>query len=117
MNHHVRVGRKITKFRLAAAKKLRATQTPSEMALAKIMNDAHIRFDSQKLIKRYIVDFWLPDYNTVIEVDGVHHEGSLKDMLRDSWFWRYGYKVVRIKNAEVYNPALDILVLLTKEPK
>jgi len=96
------------------AKSLARTLTPQEEILKTFLEKNAIQFQAQKLIKRYIVDFHLTGYNLVIEVDGSHHKESnqrRKDLLRDSWLWRNGYKVVRIANELVQDEAKIISIL------
>ena len=48
-----------------------------------------------------IVDFYLPEQNLVIEIDGPCHDPE-KDRRRDEWFTRErGIKIIRISNEEV----------------
>jgi very-short-patch-repair endonuclease len=47
-----------------------------------------------------IVDFYLPEQNLVIEIDGPCHDPE-KDRRRDEWFTRErGIKIIRISNEE-----------------
>ena len=74
--------------------------------------DRHgIRYEFQKpLLKRkdfYIVDFFLKDYATVVEVDGGYHfteEQQMKDAARTEAILRKDRyaRVVRFKNEEVF---------------
>lgn len=101
--------RPISKLRVIYANKLRSTPTNTETRFINFLKLNKIKFEFQRLIKRYIVDFYLPDYNAVIEIDGEQHQDKYakrKDLLRDSWFWRYGFKVVRFTNKEAISPEL-----------
>ena len=58
----------------------------------------------QAPIGPYIADFVLHEKNLVIEVDGEHHstpEGMEKDRIRDAWFGREGYRVLRFSTGEL----------------
>lgn len=56
----------------------------------------------QYQIGKCIVDFYLPEYNLIIEVDGWYHLNNLKnDHWRDVAANSLKYNLVRIKNSEV----------------
>lgn len=58
----------------------------------------------QKVISRYIVDFYIAEVNIAIELDGSQHydqEGILADAMRDSDLRSLGIKVLRYSNADV----------------
>ncbi|MGQ9610969.1 MAG: endonuclease domain-containing protein [bacterium] len=55
------------------------------------------QFYRQKIISNYIVDFFFPKANLVIEVDGSQHyslAGKKKDELRDEYISLIGLKVL-----------------------
>lgn len=103
-NKHTRYDRKVTDFRLNCAKKLNKRPTKSELQVIEILKGFGIEYIQNYLIKRYIVDFYLPKFNMILEIDGGYHnkpKQRTKDLIRDSWFWRYGYKAYRFKNEEI----------------
>lgn len=58
----------------------------------------------QKVLGRYIVDFYIAAPKTVIEVDGSQHfmgDGLEKDRERDSFLRKIGCEVLRYPNNEV----------------
>ena len=62
------------------------------------------QFYRQKIIGNYIVDFYCPKANLVIEIDGGQHymdEGKKKDEKRDSYIQRLGLKVLRFSDRDV----------------
>jgi very-short-patch-repair endonuclease len=62
-------------------------------------------FYRQKIIGRYIVDFYCPDANLVIELDGGQHyseRGHEKDRVRDDVLRELGIKVLRISDREIF---------------
>ena len=62
------------------------------------------RFLRQKVIDRYIVDFYCHDAKLIIELDGSQHfedQNIEKDQLRTSAFQSRGLEVVRIANNEI----------------
>ena len=62
------------------------------------------RFQRQRIIGEYIVDFYCPKARLVIEVDGGPHysdEMVKKDKIRDEYLKNHGLKVLRYNDAEV----------------
>ena len=65
-----------------------------------------VRFIRQKIVGNYIVDFYCPKANIVIEVDGSQHyeeSGIDKDIERTKYLESQGLKVIRIPNNEIEN--------------
>ena len=69
----------------------------------------------QKPIDHFIVDFYIPDYNLVIEVDGEIHN-TLKnkeyDSFKDTMLKLYGLSVLRITNEMInldFNKAVELI--------
>ncbi len=63
------------------------------------------RFYRQKIIGNYIVDFFSPKANLVIEIDGGQHyseEGISKDNIRDAWLRKLGLKVLRFSDRDIF---------------
>ena len=62
-------------------------------------------FYRQKIIGKYIVDFYCPKANLVIELDGGQHYseiGKAKDRTRDDVFTKMGIKVLRFSDRDVF---------------
>ena len=62
-------------------------------------------FYRQKIIGKYIVDFYCPKANLVIEVDGGQHyseTGKTKDRIRDNVLIGMGIKVLRFSDKDVF---------------
>lgn len=62
-----------------------------------------IKVVRQKVIDKYIVDFFIPP-NLVIELDGSQHfseKGKAQDKLRDEYLTSQGYTVLRYANSDV----------------
>ena len=58
----------------------------------------------QKVIDHYIVDFYVPQYSLVIEIDGnVHDERQEYDRERTKILEWYGLQEIRFTNNEVQN--------------
>ena len=63
------------------------------------------QFYRQKIIGKYIVDFYCPKANLVIELDGGQHHsetGQAKDRGRDDVLREMGIKVLRFSDREVF---------------
>ena len=63
-----------------------------------------VRFYRQKVLGRYIADFYCAKAKLVIELDGSQHyeeEGQEKDALRTRYLEGYDLKVLRIANNQV----------------
>jgi very-short-patch-repair endonuclease len=59
-------------------------------------------FDRQKIIGNYIVDFYCPNLQLVIEVDGHSHDNKVEyDRKRDQYLLGLGLKVIHFKDYEV----------------
>ena len=64
-----------------------------------------LQFYRQRVLGNYIVDFYCPRANLVIELDGGQHyseKGRKKDEIRDAYLTALGLKVVRFSDREVF---------------
>ena len=62
------------------------------------------QFYRQRIIGNYIVDFYCPKANLIIEIDGGQHyteEGIKKDKMRDKYMREQGYKILRFSDREI----------------
>ena len=65
----------------------------------------------QKILGNYIVDFYIPQTKTVIEVDGIQHEAredSALDIKRDEYLRSLGIRVLRYPNEAVNSRFNDV---------
>ena len=65
-----------------------------------------ITFNRQKVIGKYIVDFYCSSAKIAIELDGSQHyddENKQKDTLRDEYLKNLGIKVLRYSNLDIHN--------------
>ena len=58
------------KYIEAKAKKMDANPTGLEYAFIELLNELKIKFETQKILQGKIYDFFIPEKNTIIEVDG-----------------------------------------------
>ena len=87
------------------AKQLRSEMTKEERHLwYDFLRTYPIRFSRQKVLGRYIVDFYSAKAKLVIELDGSQHyetDRVEKDAERTAFLNGYGLQVIRIPNHEV----------------
>ena len=65
----------------------------------------HIRFSRQKVLGKYIADFYCAEAILVIELDGSGHyteDGKQYDEERTAFLEKYGLTVIRIPNTEIH---------------
>lgn len=71
------------------------------------LKDYPERFQAQKIICDYIVDFYCAKAMLIIELDGNQHlltdKAEKDDLIRDKFFSKLGYKVLRFSNHEINN--------------
>lgn len=88
-------------------KDLIKNQTPSETKFKAILKSLKVNYEFQKIFyfknSFRVVDFYLPDYNSVIEIDGLSHNGKEdSDRRRTLQLLNSGISVVhRFTNKEV----------------
>lgn len=87
------------------ALRLRATQTPAERILWRLLRNRyfrHLKFRRQAPVGPYIVDFYCPQHRLIVEVDGdVHALKRRRDFVREQKLKRHGFKVLRFTNSEI----------------
>ena len=106
------------------AKYKRKTMTPWERKLwYEFLKDYPIRFQRQKTIGNYIVDFYSAIAHLVIELDGSQHwknENKQNDHVRDKFLKSLGLTILRYSNHELNTNfegvCKEILSYLTPHP-
>ena len=97
--------RKHNKALTARARELRQNMTKEERRLwYDFLRGYPIPFSRQKVLGRYIVDFYCSQAKLVIELDGSQHfelDAMAKDADRTSFLAGYGLTVIRIPNNEI----------------
>ena len=87
------------------AKQLRKEMTKEERHLwYDFLRSYPVRFSRQKVLGKYIVDFYCAAAKLVIELDGSQHyekDSIDKDIVRTEFLENYGLRVIRIPNNEV----------------
>ena len=87
------------------AKQLRKEMTKEERHLwYDFLRSYPVRFSRQKVLGKYIVDFYCAEAKLVIELDGSQHyevDAMQKDADRTAFLEGYGLTVIRIPNNEI----------------
>ena len=87
------------------AKQLRKAMTKEERHLwYDYLRTYPVRFSRQKVLGKYIADFYSAEAKLVIELDGSQHyddRNMEKDAERTAFLETYGLKVIRIPNNEI----------------
>ena len=97
--------RKYNKALVTPAKILRKNMTREERRLwYDFLRNHPVRFSRQKILGKYIADFYCAQAKLVIELDGSQHfdeDGLSYDAKRDAFLQGYDITVLRIPNNEV----------------
>ena len=90
---------------LANARRLRREMTPHERKLWYLfLRKYPAKIYKQRIIGRFIVDFYCASANLVIEVDGSQHyepQGKAYDMERSAFLSALGLEVLRFSNRDI----------------
>ena len=92
----------------ALSQHLRRNMTDAENRLWSKLRRKQLKghqFYRQKIIGKYIVDFYCPKANLVIELDGGQHyseTGRAKDRTRDDGLTEMGIRILRFSDREVF---------------
>ncbi len=103
------------------AKELRKNMTKEERHLwYDFLRSYPIKFTRQKVLGKYIVDFYCAKANLVIELDGSQHyedEGLISDKKRTAYLEQYGIAVIRISNLDVLKNFEGVCMYIDNEVK
>ena len=87
------------------AKTLRKNMTKEEKHLwYDYLKKCPVRFSRQKVLGKYIADFYSAEAKIVIELDGAQHfeeENRIYDEKRTEFLEQYDLKIIRIPNGEI----------------
>ncbi len=101
-----------------ASRDLRNNMTDAEKLLWSRLRNKQIlglQFYRQKPILNFIVDFYCPAVNLVIECDGSQHfteDGLEADRVRDEALAQLGLKVLRFDNGQVMGQIDDVVEVI-----
>lgn len=84
----------------------RRNESSIEKAMREALTRRFITFEQEKpFLKRYFIDFYLPEYNIAVECDGDYWHSLPnvveKDKRRDTEFKKHGVEVLRFKESEI----------------
>ena len=113
--------RKHNKSLVPYVKELRKNMTKEERHLwYDFLKDYPVRFSRQKVLGKYIVDFYSASAKIIIELDGSQHfeeAGQKYDKNRDEYLKEYGLNIIRIPNNEINENFDGVCEYLDKEIK
>ena len=91
--------------KLETARKLRREMTPHERKLWYLFLQKYpVKIYKQRIIDKFVVDFYCASAKLVIEIDGSQHfeaQGMAYDTERTFILESYGLKVIRYSNREI----------------
>ncbi|MBI5193757.1 MAG: endonuclease domain-containing protein [Nitrospirae bacterium] len=97
-------------------KALRKTPTDAEQLLwsyLRMKQMEGLKFRRQQSIDKYIVNFVCFENRIIIEVDGGRHAAAKnKDIERENYLQRYGFKVLRFWNNEALQNTNEVLAVI-----
>ena len=113
--------RKHNKNIVPFAKELRKNMTKEERHLwYDFLKNYPIKFTRQKVLGKYIADFYCAKANLVVELDGSQHYedvGLMNDEKRTQYLEQYGIKVIRISNLDVLKNFEGVCMYIDNEVK
>lgn len=80
------------------------TQTSAERKLAAALRSRKLKFTENQLIEGYEVDFWFPEYQLAVEIDGYHHLSETQrklDRYKDQFLMEKGALLIRFENQQI----------------
>ncbi len=103
------------------AKLLRNNMTKEEKHLwYDFLRGYPVKFSRQKILGKYIEDFYSAKAKIVIELDGSQHfdnENRIYDEKRTAFLEEYGLEIIRIPNGEINNNFTGICEYIDKKVK
>ena len=112
---------KHNKSLVSNARALRKNMTKEERHLwYDFLRNYPVRFLRQKILGKYIVDFYCAKANLVIELDGSQHynnEDVLKDKQRTEYLEQYGLRVLRFPNNYVNENFKGVCEVIDRQVK
>lgn len=95
--------------------KQRGKRSRPELRLEATLEKSGIRFEAQRQVGSYLVDFFLPNEQLVVEVDGVYWHGKPRVIERDARKTEYcesiGLQVIRIPAEDIQEGVLPPALL------
>ena len=108
--------------KLETARKLRREMTPHERKLWYLfLRKYPVKIYKQRIIGKFIVDFYCASAKLVIEIDGSQHyeeQGMAYDQQRSAFLESLGLKVIRFPNSDIdryFSAVCEQIDLIIKE--
>lgn len=99
-----------------AAREMRQQPTGAEDILWSYLRNrqlAGFKFRRQHAVDRFILDFYCRAARLAVEVDGPIHEcTAIEDAERDNVLARYGIRILRVRNEEVFDDIGSVLGII-----
>ena len=87
--------------------------TSIERAIKSVLDYLNITYEEQYIVSGFIADFYLPDYNLIIECDGDYWhnrpEQIIKDKRKNAVYKRFGYSLLRLWEHDIKQDALGLI--------
>ena len=103
---------------ITAARILRHHQTDAESILWDALRgrrQGSVKFRRQYAVGRFILDFCAPEYKLIVELDGkIHAAHQAEDAARSDCLARYGWRVLRFTNDDVFQRLPVVLETITR---
>ncbi len=100
---------------------LRNNTTPQENRLwYQFLRTYPVRFNRQRIIGNYIVDFYCDKAKLVVELDGSQHyleTGEAKDIERDKYLESLNLKVLRFSNTDINKHFYEVCTVIDNTVK
>ena len=101
------------------AQALRKNMTPEEKHLwYDFLKHLPMKAHRQYNIGNYIVDFYIPQKQLVIEIDGIQHlteENKEKDQIRDKFLEGQGLRIIRFPNESIRKNFADVCQIILNQ--
>ena len=109
-------GKKHNKNLVPVARMLRKNMAKEEKHLwYDYLRKSEYKFTRQKIIGKYIADFYCPEADLIIEIDGSQHytdEGIKYDAERTEFIENFNITVIRIKNTDINRNFIGVCTYL-----
>ena len=117
----VKMDRKHNKSIIPFARDLRKNMTKEERHLwYDFLRNYPVKFTRQKVLGKYIADFYCAKAKLVIELDGSQHyeeKGYVKDQNRTAYLQQFGINVIRITNVDILKNFEGVCAYIDNEVK